>query len=178
MNVINVCFQKKHIYQALKTKIMAHICPINGEKINEPTVRTVAGIVVILAQQVFIFNFTLIFLFLGYDFFVRGFYKKEYSLLRFIAIQITNLFNFNEKLIDAAPKRFAAKIGFFFSILIFVLFLLQQFYLALIVTTILILCASFRIGFRLLFGLSVLFHLYYNKRLLSKFNKPIIKKRF
>jgi hypothetical protein len=50
MNVINVCFPKKHIYQVLKTKIMAHICPINGEKINEPTVRTVAGIVVILAQ--------------------------------------------------------------------------------------------------------------------------------
>jgi len=141
MNVINVCFQKKHIYKALKTKIMAHICPINGEKINEPTVRTVAGIVVILASAGIYFQLYFIFLFLGYDFFVRGFYKKEYSLLRFIAIQITNLFNFNEKLIDAAPKRFAAKIGFFFSILILVLFLLQQFYLALIVTTILILCA-------------------------------------
>lgn len=77
MNVINVCFQKKHIYKALKTKIMAHICPINGEKINEPTVRTVAGIVVILASAGIYFQLYFIFLFLGYDFFVRGFYKKE-----------------------------------------------------------------------------------------------------
>lgn len=120
---------------------MTHICPINGEKINEPTVRTVAGIVVILASAGIYFQVYFIFLFLGYDFFVRGFYKKEYSLLRFIGIQITNLFNFNEKLIDAAPKRFAAKIGFFFSVIIFVLLLLQQFYAALIVTGILIVCA-------------------------------------
>jgi hypothetical protein len=45
---------------------MAHICPINGEKINEPTVRTVAGIVVILAsvgiyfQLYFIFSYFLV----------------------------------------------------------------------------------------------------------------------
>jgi hypothetical protein len=120
---------------------MAHICPINGEKINEPTVRTVAGIVVILSAVGIYFHLTFIFLFLGYDFFVRGFYKKEYSVLRFLAIQITNLFNFNEKLIDAAPKRFAAKIGVFFSITILMLLLLHYFYLASIISFILIVCA-------------------------------------
>lgn len=120
---------------------MAHICPVNGEKINEPTVRTVAGFVVILASVGIYFQLHFVFLFLGYDFFVRGFYKKEFSVLRFIAIQVTNLLNFREKLIDAAPKRFAAKIGFFFSIIILVLILFQQFYVAFIVTSILIVCA-------------------------------------
>lgn len=120
---------------------MAHICPVNGEKINEPTVRTIAGIVVILSALGIFLHLSFLFFLLGYDFFVRGFYKKEYSILRFIAIQITNLFNFKEKLIDAAPKRFAAKIGFFFSLTILVLLVLQQFYFALIVALILIVCA-------------------------------------
>jgi hypothetical protein len=120
---------------------MAHICPINGEKINEPTVRTVAGIVVILASVGIYFKLPFIFVLLGFDFFVRGFYKKEYSFLRLIAIQVTNLLNFKTKLIDAAPKRFAAKIGFIFSILILALVLLHEFNFALIVAVILIVCA-------------------------------------
>lgn len=120
---------------------MAHICPINGEKINEPTVRIVAGIVVILASVGIFFNQPIIFLLLGCDFLVRGFYKKEYSFLRFVGIQITNALNFNIKLIDAAPKRFAAKIGFIFSLLILSLLLLQQLNVALILAIILIVCA-------------------------------------
>ncbi|MBL7801920.1 MAG: DUF4395 domain-containing protein [Chitinophagales bacterium] len=120
---------------------MTHICPVNGEKINEPTVRTVAGIVVILAAVGIYFQLYFIFLLLSYDFFVRGFYKREFSLLRFIAIQITNQLNFKEKLIDAAPKRFAAKIGFIFSVIILSLLLLQHFHIALMVTIILIVCA-------------------------------------
>ncbi len=120
---------------------MAHICPINGEKINEPTVRTVAGIVVILASFGIYFKLSSIFVLLAFDFFVRGFYKKEYSFLRLIAIQVTNLLNFKTKLIDSAPKRFAAKIGFIFSILTLALVLLHKFNFALIVTVILIVCA-------------------------------------
>lgn len=126
---------------------MTHICPVNGEKINEPTVRTVAGIVVILSSLGIYFHLSFIFLLLSLDFFVRGFYKKEYSLLRYIAIQITNLLKFNEKLINAAPKRFAAKIGFVFSFIILLLLLAQQFYIALIVTGILLVCAVLESAF-------------------------------
>jgi len=94
---------------------MAHICPIEGTLINEPTVRVVAGLVAITAVIGIYFQSPVIFLFLTFDFFVRGFNKKEWSLFRYFGIQTVNVINIKEKLIDAGGKKFASKVGFILS---------------------------------------------------------------
>ena len=120
---------------------MAYICPINGEKINEPTVRIVAALVMLLAMIGIYFHSIPIFLLLVYDFFVRGFWKREYSPLRRIAIAITKFGKFKMKLIDAAPKQFAAKIGCLFACSISTLLFLHFITAALVVTIVLLICA-------------------------------------
>ena len=97
---------------------MAHTCPIEGTQINEPTVRVVAFLIAITAAVGVWFQSPVIFLFLAFDFYVRGFYKKEWSLFRSIGIRTINVFDVKEKLIDAGGKKFAAKIGFIISALL------------------------------------------------------------
>jgi len=97
---------------------MAHTCPIEGTQINEPTVRVVAFLIAITAAVGVWFQSPVIFPFLVFDFYVRGFYKKEWSLFRSIGIRTINVFDVKEKLIDAGGKKFAAKIGFIISALL------------------------------------------------------------
>jgi hypothetical protein len=104
---------------------MAHTCPIEGTQINEPTVRVVAFLIAITAAAGILFQSPIIFLFLAFDFYVRGFYKKEWSLFRRIGIRTINVFDVKEKLIDAGGKKFAAKIGFIISALLTVSSALQ-----------------------------------------------------
>ena len=97
---------------------MAHTCPIEGTQINEPTVRVVAFLIAITAAFGVWFQSPINFLFLAFDFYVRGFYKKEWSLFRSIGIRTINVFDVKVKLIDAGGKKFAAKIGFIISALL------------------------------------------------------------
>jgi len=94
---------------------MAHICPIDGTLINEPTVRVVAGLVAITAAVGVYFQSPVVFLFLVFDFFVRGFDKQEWSLFRFFGIKTVIVIDIKEKLIDAGGKKFASKVGFILS---------------------------------------------------------------
>jgi hypothetical protein len=97
---------------------MAHTCPIEGIKINEPTVRVVASLIAVIAAIGIYFQSPLVFLFLSFDFYVRGFHKKHWSLFRLIGIKVVDVFDVKEKLIDAGGKKFAAKVGFIFSALL------------------------------------------------------------
>jgi hypothetical protein len=104
---------------------MAHICPIDGTLINEPTVRVVAGLVAITAAVGVYFQSPVVFLFLTYDFFMRGFDKKEWSLFRYFGIKTVTSIDIKEKLIDAGGKKFASRVGFIFSSLLTVAALAQ-----------------------------------------------------
>ena len=107
---------------------MAHICPIEGTLINEPTVRVVAGLVAITAAVGVYFQSPVVFLFLAFDFFVRGFDKfdkKEWSLFRYFGIKTVDIIDIKEKLIDAGGKKFASKVGFILSAILTVAVLLQ-----------------------------------------------------
>jgi len=97
---------------------MAHTCPIEGTQINEPTVRVVASLIAVSALAGVYFQSPLIFLFLAFDFYVRGFNKKQWSLFRLIGIKAVDVFEVKEKLIDAGGKKFAAKVGFIISALL------------------------------------------------------------
>ncbi|MDO9255198.1 MAG: DUF4395 domain-containing protein [Bacteroidales bacterium] len=104
---------------------MAHICPIEGTLINEPTVRVVAGLVAITATAGVYFQSPVVFLFLAFDFYVRGFDKKEWSLFRYFGIKTVSFIDIKEKLIDAGGKKFASKVGFILSSVIAVAAFLQ-----------------------------------------------------
>jgi len=104
---------------------MAHICPIEGTLINEPTVRVVAGLVAITAAVGVYFQSPLIFLFLAFDFYVRGFNKKEWSLFRYFGIKTVAIIDVKEKLIDAGGKKFASKVGFILSSILTIASVLQ-----------------------------------------------------
>lgn len=104
---------------------MAHICPIEGTLINEPTVRVVAGLVAITAAVGIYFQSPVIFLFLAFDFIVRGFDKKEWSLFRYFGIKTVTFIDIKEKLIDSGGKKFASKVGFILSTILAVAGFLQ-----------------------------------------------------
>jgi hypothetical protein len=104
---------------------MAHICPIDGTLINEPTVRVVAGLVAITAAVGIYFQSPIVFLFLAFDFFVRGFDQKEWSLFRYFGIKTVIIVDIKEKLIDAGGKKFASKVGFILSSILTVAAFLQ-----------------------------------------------------
>jgi len=121
---------------------MAHICPIEGTLINEPTVRVVAALVAITAAIGIYFQSPVIFLFLAFDFFARGFNKKEWSLFRFIGIKTIAIIDVKEKLIDSGGKKFASKVGFILSAILTVSVFLQFSFLTLTLGGILVLFAS------------------------------------
>jgi hypothetical protein len=104
---------------------MAHICPIEGTLINEPTVRIVAGLVAITAAVGVYFQSPIIFLFLAFDFYVRGFDKKEWSLFRYFGIKTVTFIDVKEKLIDSGGKKFASKVGFILSTILTIAGFLQ-----------------------------------------------------
>lgn len=93
-------------------------CPVDFITVNENKVRLTALSVFILALVYLIVPNWIIPAFLTVDFFLRGFNFGKYSLLHFISDKAIKLFGIKAKPIDQAPKRFAAKIGFFFSIAI------------------------------------------------------------
>lgn len=134
---------------------MAHVCPIDGNKVNEPTVRTVAALVTIIAIAGIATQSLIPFAFLAYDFFVRGFSNREGSLLRWLAIKIVDAFDFAPRLIDGAPKRFAAKVGFVFSITLVILAFFHLWIAFYAVGAILLACAILESAFAYCVGCEV-----------------------
>ena len=106
---------------------MRYTCPISKSTIDEHVVRLVAFFVLILVIVGFLFS-KWIFLFLAFDYLARIYFPK-FSILKHISVFIMHdILKIKPKAIGAAPKRFAAGIGFFFSIIIFVLLYIAEFY--------------------------------------------------
>ncbi|MGG9961272.1 DUF4395 domain-containing protein [Ferruginibacter sp. SUN106] len=93
-------------------------CPVDFITVNENKVRLTALNVFILAVVYLIIPHWIIPAFLSIDFFLRGFNFGKYSLLNILSEKEVQLFSIKPKPIDQAPKRFAAKIGFIFSVAI------------------------------------------------------------
>jgi hypothetical protein len=116
-------------------------CPVSGEKLNETVVRLVAFSVVVIACIAALSHWVLVSLFLALDFSIRAFGSGEYSWLRYLAILLSRFFHLKNKSVDAAPKKFAAALGFAFSLSAAVLQLLHYNAAANVVLGILIFCA-------------------------------------
>ena len=98
-------------------------CPVSGITINENTARLTALLVLVLAIVYAFTGSVWIFIVLALDFFIRGFTSyARYSILG----RLAKAFPLKEKSVDAAPKKFAAKLGFTMSLLIVILNLSGQ----------------------------------------------------
>jgi Domain of unknown function (DUF4395) len=95
-------------------------CPVDFIPINENKARLTAFFVFILTIVYVLNGFWLIMAFLLVDFSLRTFNLGKYSLLGFISDAIIKQLKIKNKLVDRAPKRFAAGVGLVFSLAILV----------------------------------------------------------
>jgi hypothetical protein len=99
------------------------ICPISDQKVNEKVVRFIALITFAIAL-VFIYTPNILLVaFLVIDFYSRGFGTSSISILAISASGLKDYIPFPSKVIDKAPKIFAARIGFVLSLLAGILLL-------------------------------------------------------
>lgn len=96
--------------------VLSATCPVSAERVNENVVRTIAAAVIVLTGiSVLLHNYVLL-LFLAADFALRAFTPGNWSLLRMLAVQLVRRIRIAARPVDAAPKRFAAGVGFVFAL--------------------------------------------------------------
>jgi hypothetical protein len=86
------------------------------------------------------------------DFFIRAFTKLKYSPLSYVSHQMVNAFQLDKKVIDKAPKVFAARLGFLMTLTITVLLLAGLNIAALTIAGILVFFASLEFSLGLCMG--------------------------
>lgn len=118
------------------------VCPISDERINERVTRINAMFGIILIISGFVTGSLIFPAFLMADFYIRAFTKARFSPVSFISQQMTNMLQLDKKVIDKAPKVFAARLGFIMTLVITLLMLLDLDTAALIVGGVLIFFAS------------------------------------
>jgi len=97
------------------------ICPVSGQRANENVVRITAFWVILLTGLFIMVPNPFIPLYLAVDFYIRAFTKSRYSPLSWISAGIARSLNLTPNWIDKAPKIFAARVGFLFSLTMLVL---------------------------------------------------------
>lgn len=121
---------------------MAKACPVNFIKLDENQVR-IQALLIALTSIVFIINgWTALAILLMYDFSVKLFISSKFSIYTQIALLILKPFKLSKNLVDSAPKVFASKIGFGFSVVILLATLSGLDEVATIFAIILALCAG------------------------------------
>ncbi len=94
----------------------AIICPISTERINRNVVR-ITGLM--MASMIALYAYTGAIYFIvivAIDYSVRAFTPLKYSPFSWLAYQIAELLKFSDRPIDKAPKIFAARVGFLFTL--------------------------------------------------------------
>lgn len=118
------------------------ICPVSLVKADENVARTAAVFTVIVTAAALLTGSYIILFLLAADFALRAFSSGSASIIKILAMQAAGVFNLrNKKMIDAAPKKFAALLGMTFSFLAAIFLLFQLPVTALIIGSILIFCA-------------------------------------
>jgi hypothetical protein len=119
--------------------------------LEENTIRFVALQVFIIGTLTLIMKSELLSLFLTIDFAIRAFTNYS-SPLSFIAKQLKNVLKIKSTPVFAAPKKFAALVGFIFSLSIFLLIQLQFSITTLVVISVLLICAMLESAFKICVG--------------------------
>lgn len=130
-------------------------CPVSFKIIDQNIIRIVASLVSALAI-LFIFNPNFIILaLLLYDFLVRVLGYEKISPLYNLAKLLSKLFGAKKDKVDAGPKEFALKIGLLFALLCVVAFLFNQTFSAVLLMSILAVCALLEAVFNYCIGCKI-----------------------
>jgi len=135
---------------------MSLSCPVSDKQLNEKSIRIGAGLVLFLAVSAIILHNIWIFFILAVDFFIRGFTPYSISPVSFLSKFIGKIFILNPTWVNAGPKIFAAKIGFFFCLTVSILYFKNLYLPGDIVAAVLCLCA----GLESFFGVCLGCHFY------------------
>jgi Domain of unknown function (DUF4395) len=119
------------------------VCPVSTERISEQIVRKVAFQVTLLSLVYFIIPNVFVPIFLVFDFAIRSFTSLNISILGNLAKFWNDKFPPDRpQMTDRAPKRFAAGVGFAFSVFILFTFVLGIVKTSFVAMGILSLCAA------------------------------------
>lgn len=129
--------------------LISFACPISGDKRDNTTVRIVATLVLLIASSAawIALSFStqiaaILTALLAIDFITRAFFDPRYSIIAILARGIRSSLNLRQKMVDSAPKVFAARIGVLFNVLITTFFLMNAPVIAISVLAALWICAS------------------------------------
>jgi len=118
------------------------VCPISDQRVNEQVTRFNAMFTIGTIVLAFVFNSVFLFVFLMADFFIRAFTEIKFSPFNYASHYLSNAFNFPVRMIDKAPKIFAARLGFLMTATIAGLYIFGMKLASIIVASMLIFFAS------------------------------------
>lgn len=128
------------------------VCPISDHRVNEQVTRLNAMFTIGIIVLAFVLNSVSLFIFLMADFFIRAFTEIKFSPIGFASNSLSNTLNLPVRLIDKAPKIFAARLGFLMTTAIAGLFILGLKITSIVVATMLIFFASLEFLFAICVG--------------------------
>lgn len=128
-------------------------CPISGNQRDNTTVRVVAGFVLLIASAALLTALlvsaqtaAIITGALALDFIIRAFVKPKYSPLAALGRGTVSALKLPKKMVDSAPKVFAARVGVAFSAAATILFAVNFLYAGVAVLAVLLICAALEAG--------------------------------
>lgn len=95
-------------------------CPMSDKRVNKWVARINAALTFLLLLLFFYTLNMFIMLFLAFDFLLRGNDYAKYSPLAIASRQILKVLPLKPQSINAGPKFFAARIGYYFSFFVFI----------------------------------------------------------
>jgi hypothetical protein len=101
------------------------VCPVSDKKINESVARLNGGFTILLLLASVLTSSVIPVAFLAIDFLLRSSQFSTYSPIAFTSKTIVRYFGLPVNIINAGPKIFAASIGFVFSALIIISYILN-----------------------------------------------------
>lgn len=128
------------------------VCPISDQRVNEQVTRFNALFAIGIILLAFIMNSAVLLVFLMADFFLRAFTEIKFSPLNFASHYLSNTLSLPVKLIDKAPKIFAARLGFLMTAVISGLFIFDLKLASIVISGMLIFFASLEFLFAICVG--------------------------
>jgi len=128
------------------------VCPISEHRVNEQVTRLNALFAIGTIVTAFVFNSVGVFVFLMADFFIRAFTNLKFSPISYASHFLSNALSLPIKLIDKAPKIFAARLGFLMTAVIAVLFIFDFKLASVVVSSLLVFFAGLEFVFAICIG--------------------------
>lgn len=165
--LFHACKEIERISTINRKAMKSLICPVSYERVDENRVRITALFTVLFAGLFMIIPNPVIPLYLAVDFYIRAFTKLKVSPLSWLSGILLSIFKPKPILIDKAPKIFAARIGFVFSLAMSIFILFGLINAAMIATAVLVLFATLECGLNFCAGCwaySYLVHPFYKDK--------------